>query len=89
MCSRPWACSRRDDEHAVPRAAQQALQALSNVPVNLATLPALAYAVSYPIGVVGIIATLLLIRGLFRIDAEQEAAVFRAAQRQGIEPLSG
>jgi putative transport protein len=52
-----------------------------------ATLPALAYAVAYPGGVFGIIAVLLLIRGVFRINPEQEAEDFRKAQKAGSAPL--
>jgi putative transport protein len=37
------------------------------------TLPALGYAVAYPMGIVGIILTLLVLRHMFGIDAEAEA----------------
>jgi putative transport protein len=68
-------------------AAQQTLATLGNVSTERATLPALAYAVSYPIGIVGIIATLLLLRSLFHIDAEAEAEAFHAERQRGVQPL--
>lgn len=68
-------------------AAQQALKTLPGLPAEATSLPALAYAVSYPVGVFGIIATLLLVRGVFRINAEREAELFRAEQQRGVEPL--
>jgi len=49
-------------------AAQQALATLPTVDADRAALPALAYAVSYPVGIVGIIASLLIINRWFRID---------------------
>lgn len=68
-------------------AAQQTLATLGTVPPAKAALPALAYAVSYPIGIVGIISSLLIVRVLFRIDPSREADLFRAEQQRGIEPL--
>jgi len=67
-------------------AAQQALMAVSAPDMQLA-LPALAYSASYPVGIAGIILTLLLLRKIFRIDVAAEAKEFEASQRQGIEPL--
>jgi putative transport protein len=64
-------------------------QMLKTMPVEFsdkAGLPALAYAVAYPGGVFGIIAVLLLLRGIFRINPEKEAEQFRAEQRHNIEP---
>ncbi|HEY3450528.1 MAG TPA: putative transporter [Myxococcales bacterium] len=60
-------------------AAQQAMQdkALSD---DLRTLPGLGYAIAYPFGVVGIILTMTLLRGLFRIDVAKESQVFTSAQ---------
>jgi putative transport protein len=68
-------------------AVQQSLKSLPGMTTEQAARPALAYAVGYPVGVLGTIATLLLVRGLFRIDAEREAALFKTAQHLGIEPL--
>ena len=68
-------------------AAQQALQAINASDLQM-TLPALAYSASYPVGIAGIILTLLLLRKMFRIDVAAETAAFEAAQRMGIEPLT-
>jgi putative transport protein len=68
-------------------AAQQTLSILPGVTADRVALPALAYAVSYPAGIAGIIGTLLLLQGLFRIDARAEAAAFEAQQRGRAEPL--
>jgi len=68
-------------------AAQQAMATLGTIAPDRATLPALAYAVSYPIGIVGIIATLLFLRSAFRIDAELEAEMFHAERQRGVQPL--
>ncbi len=67
-------------------AAQQALAALPVSPEARA-LPALAYSASYPVGILGIIVSLLWLRRLFRIDMEQEVAAFDAAQKEGVRPL--
>lgn len=69
-------------------AAQQTISTLSGVSAERAALPALAYAVSYPIGIVGIIASLLFLRAAFRIDAEKEAEEFRAERQRGVVPLT-
>lgn len=74
-------------------AAQQTVSMLaaqpgSTVPADSATLPALAYAVSYPVGVFGIIGVMLFLRKFFRVDPVQEAEGFRAGQQKGIEPLT-
>lgn len=68
-------------------AAQQTLATVGNIPATKAAIPALAYAVSYPIGIVGIIGSLLITRAIFRIDPVREAELFRAEQQRGIEPL--
>jgi putative transport protein len=68
-------------------AAQQTLSILPGVAEDRVALPALAYAVSYPAGIAGIIGTLLLLQRLFRIDARAEAAVLTAQQRGRAEPL--
>ena len=74
-------------------AAQQTLGLLASshtaeITPDRSALPALAYAVGYPVGILGIIGTMLFIRGVFRIDPEKEAADFQEEQRRGIEPLS-
>jgi putative transport protein len=68
-------------------AAQQTLAALPGVTEDRLALPAVAYAVCYPAAIAGIIGTLLVVKGLFRIDAVKEAEAFRAEQRSRHEPL--
>jgi putative transport protein len=68
-------------------AAEQVLTLLEGVSRQEAALPALAYAVAYPAAIAGIIASLLLMRRLFRIDLDQEAERFQLEQQQGVEPL--
>ncbi len=68
-------------------AAQQTLATLPGVTPDQRAMPALAYAVAYPVGIVGIITSLLLLRILFRIDVPREVAEFETQQRHGIEPL--
>jgi putative transport protein len=68
-------------------AAQQTLTTLPGVSPDRQELPALAYAVTYPVAIAGIIGTLLALKGLFRIDPLKEAEAFAAEQRRGAEPL--
>jgi putative transport protein len=68
-------------------AAQQAMASLPALPAGRAVLPALAYAVAYPAGIAGIIASLLLLRWFFGIDPVREAAQFAAEQTRKVEPL--
>src|SRR6187401_3546739 len=65
-------------------------QALSTVPglaPDRLTLPALAYAVTYPTAIVGIIGTLLLLKQIFRIDPAREAEDFAVKHRRPVETL--
>ncbi len=62
-------------------AVQQALAMAPDLDPARADLPAQAYAVAYPIGITGIIASLLLVRAVFRIDSVGEAAALRSAER--------
>jgi len=68
-------------------AVQQTLTTLPGVLPDRQELPALAYAVTYPVAIAGIIGTLLALKGLFRIDPLKEAEVFAAEQRRGTEPV--
>jgi putative transport protein len=68
-------------------AGTQTLSTLPGIAPDRLTLPALAYAVTYPTAIVGIIATLLLLKSIFRIDPAREAAEFASKARQQIEPL--
>jgi putative transport protein len=62
-------------------AAQQALASLPDIPDPRQALPALAYAVTYPVAIAGIIGTLLALKALFRIDMRNEVEAFSSDQR--------
>jgi putative transport protein len=68
-------------------AVQQTLTILPSVSPDRQELPALAYAVSYPVAIAGMIGTLLVLKALFRIDPVKEAEIFAIEQRRGAEPL--
>lgn len=55
-------------------AAQQTLSGALSAPVDSSVM-ASAYAVTYPIGVLGVIVMLLLFKSLFKIDLEKEKAI--------------
>lgn len=67
-------------------AAQQALASVHAAP-GLVTLPALSYAAAYPLAIVGIILSLILLRVFFKVNVAEEAAAFRQEQGEGVEPL--
>jgi putative transport protein len=56
-------------------AAKTSIDANTNA-VTFAKLPAQAYAIAYPFGVLGIILTMLLIRAVFRVDLARENDLF-------------
>jgi putative transport protein len=68
-------------------AAQQTLSSMPGVSEERAALPALAYSVSYPMAIVGIIGTSLTLKVLLGIDARQDADAFAAQQQTIVEPL--
>ena len=68
-------------------AGTQTLSTLPDIAPDRLTLPALAYAVTYPMAIVGIIGTLLVIKQVFRVDPVREAADFVAKNRSQAEPL--
>jgi putative transport protein len=68
-------------------AAQEAIRTMFGPASAAASLPGLGYAVAYPFGILGIILTMLLVRGAFRVDTARELEAFRAAQRAGRESL--
>lgn len=68
-------------------AGTQTLSSLPGIAPDRLTLPALAYAVTYPTAIIGIIGTLLLLKQIFRIDPAREAAEFAAKNRRQIESL--
>ncbi len=67
-------------------AAQQAMTE-ARVSGAQAALPALAYAASYPVGIAGIIISMLVLRRVLRVDVGAEVRAFEAAQKAGVEPL--
>jgi putative transport protein len=68
-------------------AAQQTLAGLPEVSAERAALPALAYAVTYPAAIIGIIGAIILLKRVMRIDPMQQAEAFADEQRKTIEPL--
>ncbi len=68
-------------------AAQQTLSKLPGISADRAALPALAYAVTYPVAIVGMIVTMVLLKGVFRLDPRGDAERYAAQQRQSVEPL--
>lgn len=68
-------------------AGAQAISTMEHVTADQRGMPALAYAVTYPMAIVGIILTLLIIKKIFSIDAPKEAAEFAARNRRQVEPL--
>ncbi|MBV8214632.1 MAG: putative transporter [Verrucomicrobia bacterium] len=68
-------------------AVQQTLTTLPNISPERQDLPALAYAVSYPVAIAGIIGSLLALKSFFRIDPTKEAKTFVAERRSAAEPV--
>lgn len=64
-------------------AAQQALKGLSLADPSRVELPALAYAVAYPFGIVGIILSMIFFRRLFKVDPVAEDHAFKEKERDG------
>lgn len=62
-----------------------AQQAYYDITGNEGTAIAMGYAVAYPLGVIGIILAILLIRYLFRINFEKEALMIRNQQEAKAE----
>lgn len=68
-------------------AATQALGTMSGLTPERLALPALAYAVTYPAAIVGIISSLLLVKYLFNIDTKAEALAFADRSHSGADPV--
>ena len=68
-------------------AGSQTLSTLPNITPDRLALPALGYAVAYPMAIIGIIGTLILLKQLFRIDPVREAAAFAEKNRAPVDPL--
>lgn len=69
-------------------AAQQSLATLPEISAERQALPALACAVSYPAAIGGSLATLLLLKVLFRINPEEEAAAYATERRKAVETVT-
>jgi putative transport protein len=68
-------------------AATETLNTLPDIAPDRLALPALACAVTFPTAIIGSIATLLLLKQLFRINLAREAADFVAKNRRQVDPL--
>jgi putative transport protein len=68
-------------------ATQQAISAVPGISEQTAALPAIAYAVAYPGGIVGIIGSLLLLRWWLRIDPATEGEIYAQERSHRHEPL--
>jgi putative transport protein len=68
-------------------AASQTLSTLPGITDDRLALPALACAVTYPVAILGSIATLLLLRRLFGIDVQKETADYLARGRSNGKTL--
>lgn len=68
-------------------AGSQTLASQSAVSSDRLVLPALAYAVTYPTAIAGIISVLLVLKRGFRVDMAREAAEFAARYDRRAEPL--
>ena len=68
-------------------AAQQAITILPLIDPSNQALPALAYAVAYPGGVLGIILALVLLKVIFRIRPDSEVAEFEESRKCLTPPL--
>ncbi len=68
-------------------AGSQTLGTFPGISAERLALPALAYSVSYPTAIVGIIGTLLLLKKFLRVDAAHEAAEYIAQSRGRQEPI--
>ena len=68
-------------------AAQQAITILPLIDPSNKALPALAYAVAYPGGVLGIILALVLLKVIFRIRPDSEVAEFEESRKCLTPPL--
>ncbi len=63
-------------------AAQEALKQAFGSDLSRAGLPALGYAVAYPFGIIGIVLSMLVLRGCLRVRPEEELKAFEREQEQ-------
>lgn len=69
-------------------AAQEALRATGTQDPAALAVPAMAYAVTYPFGILGIILAMILLRRWHGVDLETERVRFEQEQRAGQESLT-
>ncbi|MEJ5236746.1 MAG: putative transporter [Limisphaera sp.] len=69
-------------------AAQEALRATGTQDPAALAVPAMAYAVTYPFGILGIILAMILLRRWHGVDLEAERVRFEQEQRAGQESLT-
>ena len=62
-------------------AAQEAIKGLPGVTADLISAPAVACAVAYPFGLLGIILAMLVLRGMFKVDVKKEADALEGASK--------
>jgi putative transport protein len=67
-------------------AAQQAMATVSDGP-RQANLAAMAYAVAYPFGVLGIILSMVILRAIFRIDPKHELTLLQQKMAEGVSEV--
>jgi putative transport protein len=68
-------------------AVQQVLANVPNVAQDRLAFPAIAYAVSYPGAVIGIIGSIILLKVIYRMDPEKEMEAFKAEESMRAEPV--
>lgn len=67
-------------------AAQQAMATVA-VGTHQANLAAMAYAVAYPFGVLGIILSMVILRVIFRIDPKDELTILQQKMAEGVSEV--
>jgi putative transport protein len=64
-----------------------AQEAIVGIDATLKQQPVVGYALAYPFGIVGIIATMILMRAVFRVDVQKEQEAISMLQSQHRTPL--
>lgn len=70
-------------------AVQQALKFMPHATETLVEVPGMAYAMSYPFGVVGVILAIVVLRAVFRVDPKAEARKLEALREKDVPRLQG
>lgn len=68
-------------------AAQEALNSFPDIPRETLAVPGLAYAMTYPFGVVGIIVAIVAVRQFFRIQVAHEETELEELEKSGHRPI--